>query len=289
MANIYTNIPVPTANGAGAWVDISASGAEKTIVLGGDPRATINIEISNETGAPSGDGAPVATFQVFGAGSGKVITCAAKWMRAVVADYKSGTGVCTVGANDDGTEVANLPATAGDGTGTAVDVSSLGGNLKTVTVLGTFRGSVIVEISENNVEWAQAMVFTNSPRFQSKIITAKYMRVRRGGVPTISPGLPQVDVGVVPDVNTPPSFKDPELVTYVATGAEGSAITVPITARATTTYYVGFLAQSLVPVGSQAKVVTSIPAASRAVNQFVANLSAPAVVGDTWQFLVVGE
>lgn len=287
MANIYLNLPCPSANGAGAWVDVSSQGAEKTIVVGGDPRATINIEISNETGAPSGDGAPVASFLCMGAGGKRTIANAAKWMRCAVSDYKSGTPSVEVGSPDDGASFANLPATASNGTGASVDVSALGSPYTTVTVLGTYRGSVIIEVSEDNVSWGQSMVFTNAPRFQSKIVTAKYMRVRRAGVPTIAPGLPQVDVGKISDTTPSPVFSDPDLIRYTADGTEGTSLTVPLNfVRPTADYFVAFMSQSVVP--QSAKIVTDIPSADRTVNDFVANLSAPAELGDEFEFLVVG-
>ncbi len=88
---------------------------------------------------------------------------------------------------------ANLPATAGDGVGAGVSVSGMG-QLKTITVQDVFRGSVNIEVSlDGGTTWAQAATFT-SPGKKKVNIAADEMRVARSGVPTIDPGLPNVDV-----------------------------------------------------------------------------------------------
>lgn len=280
MANVFIALPAPAGNGVGAWVDVSAQGFEKTIVVGNLPSAVVNIEMSNEA-APTRP-APVTIFPDPGK---SIVGCAALWMRARVSGYLGGGApVIEIGANDDGATGASLPVTAGDGVGAAVDVHLLGLQ-KTVTVGGPFTGSVIIEASEDNVKWAPVWLLAR-PDQRSKSFAAKFMRVTRSGVGSPA-GTPIVDVAAINDVAPGPGFNNPELVRYLANGTEGTSITVPITPRPNTAYFVGWLSQSEV-AEQTAKAVSDIPRGTRALNQFVANLAADAAAGDEWEFLVVG-
>ena len=71
----------------------------------------------------------------------------------------------------------------------------------------------------------------------------------------------------------------------MCTGAEGTQIVVPITVRATKSYYVGFLSQSVV-AQQTAKPVTDIPNNLKNFADFTANLDAAVAAGDTYTFLV---
>jgi len=89
------------------------------------------------------------------------------------------------------TVFANLPVSAGDGVGAGVDVSGMGAT-RTVSVKGTFTGTVTVEISaDGGTSYVPLASFTEVKQrtFQ---IAAEYMRVRRSGGST---GTPNVDVG----------------------------------------------------------------------------------------------
>lgn len=192
MANQFVNLPAPAANGAGAWVDVSTFGAVKTITSVGNGfvfEPIVTIECSNETSSPTGSGFPLKTFFT---PDEQTFTVACMWMRAVVSNYKGGGApTVNVGGTDDGTSNAELVATAGNGTGASVDVSDLP-ILKTVQVIGPFRGQVNVEISEDGgTTWNQAFSF-QSPGHQTAILAADFMRVERNGVPLVTPGLPQV-------------------------------------------------------------------------------------------------
>lgn len=193
MANQFVNIPVPAANGSGAAVDMSTFGAVKTIAVAGPFVASVTIEISNEV-VPT-TWSPLITFNN---PDGSVQDVACHWMRATVSGYKSGTPACDIGGNDDGTFFANLPATVGNGTGAAVDVSTLP-IYKTITVGGTYQGNVQIEVSEDGLaRWSQINFGFPTPGQQSQIITAQFMRVIRQGVPQINPGLPIINVGACP-------------------------------------------------------------------------------------------
>jgi hypothetical protein len=152
--------------------------------------AAVNVEMSNEL-APTG-WAPVATFN---RPDGTTVTIAARWMRCRVSGYKSGTPVVNVGSSDNGSLFAALPVPPGDGYGAAVDVSALG-LYKTAHVAGPFRGNVQIEVSEDgNTFWSQIGFGFSNPGQQSQVVAAKFARVRRVGVPVISPGLPIVYLG----------------------------------------------------------------------------------------------
>ena len=85
----------------------------------------------------------------------------------------------------------NLVAPAGNGVGAAVDTSAAG-HEKTITVQAAFRGAVNIEISlDNGVTWAQVATFLNTGKKVVKF-ASRFMRVRRTGVPSIDPGLPNI-------------------------------------------------------------------------------------------------
>jgi hypothetical protein len=193
MANVFTNVPVPAGNGVAAAVSTLAMGQERTITVQGTFTGTVIIQFSNE--GPAGEFADVVTF----AGPGeKTINLAAGYMRVRRSGTTTppGTPNVDVAANDNGMEVADLPAPAGNGTGASVDVSALG-TFNTVACLGTFTGTVVIEISSDGVDWAEAMIF-NNPGYQTAEFTAQFMRVRRKNV-SGTPGLPNVDVGAAND------------------------------------------------------------------------------------------
>lgn len=190
MANLFINIPVPAANGSGAAVDVSTMGSSKTISLTGPFVATVTIEVSNEL-VPT-DWAPLISFTV---PDGIVRDVAARWMRASVADYKSGAPACDVGSDDTGTTFVNLPVPVGNGAGAAVDCTALP-LFKTATVAGPFRGNVQIEVStDGGGSWSQLGMGFNNPGYQNQKLTAGFMRVVRAGVPLIAPGLPIVNIG----------------------------------------------------------------------------------------------
>ncbi len=193
MANVFLNIPVPAANGSGAAVDVSSMGLSKTLSVAGPFVASVTIEITSEL-VPT-QWAPLATFNT---PDGVVLDAAARWMRATVAGYKSGTPAADVGSDDSGTTFASLPVTAGDGAGAAVDTSLLP-LFKTATVGGPFKGNVQLEVSEDGVNnWSQLGFGFGNPGQQSQVMAAKWMRAVRAGVPVIAPGLPIVNIGACP-------------------------------------------------------------------------------------------
>ena len=196
MSNQYVELPVPLGNGVGAAVDMTTFGGQKTIVVTGSSKAQINIEINNADDNTSG-WAPLVTIQNAGM---LTTTVACKWMRVRVSGYNSsvgGTSFVNVGGNDAGAVFVELPVPAGNGAGAAVDVSAIVGTFKTAQIGGPFQGSLIVELSVDGTDqWAQPFAF-NAPGQQSLSFIAKFMRVRRVGVPVIAPGSPVCNVGFV--------------------------------------------------------------------------------------------
>ena len=194
MANLFLNVPAPAGNGSGAAVDFSAFGAPKTIIVSGQWTLipTINVEINND--AVSTDGGWQSIFTVQGSGT-VTVNVACRWIRVTISNHRGGMApVVNIGGDDAGTTFAELVATAGNGVGAAVDVSALP-ELKTVQVSLEFRGSVIIETSnDGGTTWAQEMAFSN-PGIQTAMFTADFMRVRRNGVPVVNPGLPLINIG----------------------------------------------------------------------------------------------
>lgn len=190
MANLFLDLPVPAGNGTGAPVDVSALGRVKTITVQGDLKGTITIEFSED----GSDYFPLKSF----AGKGKISKAfAAQYMRVRVSGYKTGTGNVDVGSDDIGQQFLAIPAPAGDGVGAAVDVSALG-TLNTFAIAGDFSGTVTIEISEDNVDWAQCASFSD-PGHETVEVVARYMRVRRDGVDPNNPGSASVALGAVND------------------------------------------------------------------------------------------
>jgi len=183
MGNFFVNLPVPSSNSSGAPVDVSAMGQTKSIVMGGNFVASVNIEYATDVGGTVW--APLTTFQ--GPGS-LTIDVAAHWMRATTANYKSGSANCDVGGSDAGTSFVQIVAPAGNGAGAPVAIDALP-PFKTVVVSGPFTGSLTVEVSEDGTDYAQAMTFYRGGA-QSASFYGAFARIRRndvagGSTPTI--------------------------------------------------------------------------------------------------------
>lgn len=177
MPNLFVNIPVPSSNAVGAAVDVSAMGKTKSIIVGGDIDATVTIECANDLAGIAF--APIASFQ----GGGNVtVDVAARWLRARTDGYKSGAANADVGASDAGTSFAQLVAPAGDGDGAAVAIGTLP-EFKTVVVSGGFTGALNIEVSEDGVDYAQAMTFHGGGS-GSAIVYGAWARVSREGAST---------------------------------------------------------------------------------------------------------
>jgi hypothetical protein len=177
--NLFANIPVLAANGAGAPVNVSAMGAGKTIIVGGGFDASVTIEYATDLAGTVWAPVPGGTFD----GPGRAqVDLAARWLRAVTEAYKSGTPNADVGASGSGALFLELVA---GNPGPAVDISLLPA-LKTVVVEDDFTGSVAIEISNDGISWTQAMVFNNGGG-QTLNIYGQQARVRAssGSTPSV--------------------------------------------------------------------------------------------------------
>lgn len=273
MGNTFLNIPVPAANGSGAAVDVSTIGFTKTISVAGPFIASVNIEISNEAVATKW--APLATFDN---PDGEVIQVACKWMRATVRGYVSGTPQCDVGGPTDAAQLASLPVSAGNGSGAAVDTSTLG-LLKTVTVGGPFKGTTQIEISEDgNTKWSQVGFSFDNPGQMSELASAKWMRVTRYNVPQVDPGTPIVNVAAL-DVGGGGGGGgggNAQRFVYTATGAEGASFDIPLPAARLNTNYVAQVTGG----GMAFQLTFDTPVSGYTVNQIHVNASAALTAGD---------
>ena len=287
MANTFLQLPAPAADGAGAAVDVSGMGGPKTIVVAGSwtlpPNTT--IEFNNDP-LQAGSWTALDTVQ---AGGFIVAEVASRWLRARVSNFKGGQAPeVWVGSTDAGASFAALGAPAGNGAAAAVDVSTLP-LFKTVQIGGTFRGEVIVEISEDGgVTWGQPFPGFQAPGFASEILAADFMRVRRVGVPANTPGLPIVNVGAC-DVGGGGGggSGNPQLFEYVAVGGEANPFTIAaaqgFVARATNTYQVQVTLKR--PAANAIKVLSTVDA-TFTTTQFQVELSAALQAGDKLQFTV---
>jgi hypothetical protein len=233
--NIFFNLPTTVGNGSGAPVDVSAAGAVKTIVVSGTAQATINVEFNNATLITDGSWQSVATMQNTGSITVRV---ACRWMRVRTTDfnpYAGGTTQVDVGTTDEGTHFAAIPVPVSTGVGAPVNVSAILGLYKTVQVGNAFRGALIVEVSEDGVtEWAQPFSF-QTPGAQSAVIAARFMRVRRVGVPGLAAGQPVVNVGFAISAGTQSQASGTVVFANsngVVFGMSGSVVTAALTGGA---------------------------------------------------------
>lgn len=193
MANIFHDLPAPAANGPGAWTDCSDMGAIRSVTSVGNGSSFepfVTVEISNDD-SPT-DGIPLETFFMPGESTFQV---AAMWMRAVTQNYRGGGApTVSVGSSSDTTSAVELVATAGNGTGAAVDTSTMP-TFVTVAVTGTFRGQLNILISEDGgTTYSEAFSF-NASSAQTAVFAADHMKAERVGVPDNSPGQPVIWVG----------------------------------------------------------------------------------------------
>lgn len=282
MANLYVNLPVPATDGIGAAVDVTALGVDKTIVCAGDADASFNVEVNNDAGQ-AGSWSPVATFNNPGS---LVVSVACMWMRVRVSKtnpHVVGAMVVDVGASDDGCQFASLTVPAGNGVGAPVNTSSLG-PFKTAQVGGAFRGSLIVEISEDGAtEWAQPFAFAN-PGVKSLLLTAKFMRVRRSGVPLVNPGTPLCNIGAGNSSSGGGGGGggNPQRFFYIATGAEGDSFDIPLPAARPNTAYVA----QVTGAGLAFQLTFDVPAISYTTTHIHVDSSGDLTAGDVLAVVV---
>lgn len=216
MATVFANLAVPAADGVGAGSVVSTMSAEKTIAVKGTFTGTVTLEASNDGGATY---VPVASFT---SAKQRTLSIACEYLRVRRSGVAApGTPNVDVGADDLGCQFANLPVTAGDGAGAAVDVSALG-TLNSIVVTGGFTGSLTIEISQDNIDWLPILGF-DYMGVKTVSFIAQYLRVVRSGV--VAPaGTPVVYVGAQNDAITAGNRWD-DIQGSVAVGNAVSALT----------------------------------------------------------------
>ena len=195
MANIFLNVPVVV--GVGAPVDISAMGAEKTIVVAGALTGALTLEISEDAGV---SWSQIYTFTKTG---NKVLSFAANRIRA---RSSTGGGVVNIGANDDGGLYVVIPPPPMNGVGVAVDISALG-HFTTVAAQGDFGGGVIgIQVSENGVDFSEFATFADPDSVTNMMVGDFVRAVSRGAGVVGAPYAPVLSMGAINDsAAAPPS------------------------------------------------------------------------------------
>lgn len=191
MGHLFTNLAVPAADGVGASVDTTAYGKVRTITVQGTFESSITIEFSQD----DTNYFPLVTFTNAGK---KTVKIAAAYMRVRQSGYVQGAANVDVGSDDSGGDYAPLAVPAGDGVGAAYDVLAFG-TFNTIVVSGNYTGTILIEISEDNVSWAQKMAFSGPVRWASMEFVARYIRVRRSGTDPLLAGTATVYVGAIRD------------------------------------------------------------------------------------------
>lgn len=208
MANLFLNLPAPSANAAGAAVDVSGMGQLKTLVVGGAFDAQVTVEYAtDDTGT---NFAPIAGF---GGPGHKTVEVAARWMRAVTSGYRGGAINVDVSGSGAGAEFVEV-------TGVSASIASLPA-FKTVVVDGGFDGAVNIEISADGTSWAQVMTFQKGGG-QSAVFVAQFVRATNSGgaLPAIWMGAGNDGAGAGGDVPAP--YPDPNTSVTIFATATGS-------------------------------------------------------------------
>ncbi len=186
MTTLHVPLPLSTP------VDVTAFGASKTLVVAGGSMPVV-IEASH-------DGTAWSPLWSFAAGGEKTVDVACSFLRATPMSGKGTEPTITAAGTDDGTAALDfeVPSSTGCGAPRAVHDEPL---FKTIQVAGKFRGVLLVEISDDkDGPWTSVMSF-HKAGIQSRTFTARFMRIKRRGVPDVAPGLPTVKAAVTQPSN----------------------------------------------------------------------------------------
>lgn len=198
MSNVYVNLPVPAANGVGAWVDVSQLGPEKTITVDGGPFSGIlYVEGTNDAqaSAASIENKVRTSSDLFMASQVLPFTTPTPVPVVIAGVYQfmrvrreqtglgAGTPTVRIGAEVDTFNIfaaMNVPPSGSVGTPTDL---TLGGAYNTFTVVGPVQQRVTIEVSEDGTNFGPALVFdSGSGTSQTFFGTIKAARVRRDQV-----------------------------------------------------------------------------------------------------------
>lgn len=198
MANLYVNLPVPAADGVGAWVATDQLGPEKTISVGGGAfSGLLYIEGTNDAQAStasvenkvrtSSDLYMTSQVLPINSPTQEPIKIAGVYqfmrVRRAVTGLGAGAPIVNIGGELDTTNIfaaMNVPPSGSVGTPTDL---TLGGAVNTFSVSGPTQQRVTIEVSEDGVVFTPALVFdSGSGTTQSYFGTLKAARVRRDQV-----------------------------------------------------------------------------------------------------------
>lgn len=169
---------MPVGNGAGAPIDTSMLGEEKTIVVEGElPGATIEVQVSVDGGNCF---EPLAIFS--NSPGKRVINVMANSMRVFVRNRgASFTANADVGAEDSGGDFADFNIPPADGDGAPLDVSAFG-SFSTFIASGDFPGvTMTVLSSEDGNSYSPCLAFGDNGGLKNKNVIAKFMKIRVRG------------------------------------------------------------------------------------------------------------
>jgi hypothetical protein len=186
------------AGSPGASTDCTALGAARTVVVGGTLTGAVVLEVSQ-------DNANWVPLHTFGAPGSKELQVAAAFMRV----NGGGAGVNADVAGEDSltTRITSLNVTAGNGSGTASDISGFG-DVKSVVVTGAFRGAVVIEQSlDGGTTWDPLKTFSRAGVWTGSF-AAELIRVTRnnagGATPVVSIGGADINPAERQQVIAPP-------------------------------------------------------------------------------------
>lgn len=191
MAILSATLPVPSANGPGAAVNVAALGKDKTVVIAGDLRGVIDVEGSI-------DGVHWAQIPPFfyDPDSGEERGFVVQFMRAVTGGYYGGSSVCTVGAPQATNNFVSIPVPVAVGPGPSVPVGAFGSAWTILAgISGPFRGAAVIEISHDGASWAQVFENIIGPSCQSGQVSAEFVRVNKIRHNPVVPGPLFVSLG----------------------------------------------------------------------------------------------
>jgi hypothetical protein len=193
---VSVTLPVPSTNGSGAAVDVSALDVLKTVIIEGSLQATVLLEISNDAGVTW---APWKTIQAKGTDFTLTAPVVAEFMRATTKGYMVGSAVCTVGSQTSQNTFVNVPVPTANGGGTPVAVDQYGSTWSAIfTFQGNFGGNLALEISQDGPTWSQVGRSLAASDYINLDVAAAWVRVFRRGYDSIIPGPAVVNLGTRP-------------------------------------------------------------------------------------------
>lgn len=187
MADVTVTLNVPAGDGFGTITDVSAMGVNKTVIVTGIFTGVLFVQAS-------ANGVDFIDLATFTDANKQVVQAACTHLRVRRGGTSGGAlPTCDVAADAAGAQAASVVVPAGTGVGAAVDISAFG-TYTTVILTGSFGGVVIVQLSEDNVDWVDANSFS-APSISSSLVTAGFVRARSVGVT----GTPVLAVSAVND------------------------------------------------------------------------------------------